>query len=200
MSLPMKKKVSAYTDATPTLTDRVLGLSTTIVSNFTFQSIYNLFKTSYDSVYATITSLNSAINSLETYADNAANSAETNAVSTANSYTDGVAATKQDIFTYEGADSGTTAVTINDYKSGVAEFTQVITRKTTQSFRINSAAIGASSKVIPVLVYGGAGYPVILSQKVASGRVDFLVANIAVDGGSGADTDSNILIEYQIIG
>jgi len=122
------------------------------------------------------------------------------AESNANSYTNGVAATKQDIFTYEGTGSGTTAVTIDGYKSGVATFTQVITRKTTQSFRINSVDIGATSKVIPVLVYDGAGSPFILSQKVASGRVDLLVANIAVDGGSGADTNASILIEYQIIG
>lgn len=109
-------------------------------------------------------------------------------------------ATKQNLFDYSGSASGATTVTIDDLSGGVAEFTQVITRKTTQSFRINSNIIEATSKIIPVLVYDGAGYPVILSQKLASGRVDFLVANLDVLTTGGADTDANIFIEYQIVG
>lgn len=110
------------------------------------------------------------------------------------------AATKQDLFDYSGSGSGAIAVTIDDVKGGVAEFTQSIVKKTTQSFRINSNIIEATSKIIPVLIYDGSGYPVILSQKLASGRIDFLVANIDVTGSGGADTDSNIFIEYQIVG
>lgn len=124
----------------------------------------------------------------------------TTAESAANSYTDGEVATKQNLFDYSGSASGTTAVTIDDLSGGVAEFTQVIVRKTTQSFRINSNIIEATSKIIPVLVYDGAGYPVILSQKLAAGRVDFLVANLDVLTTGGTDTDASIFIEYQIVG
>lgn len=134
--------------------------------------------------YPTVDAINAANFATETYADNAASAA---------------AATKQNLFDYSGSASGTTTVTIDDLSGGVAEFTQTIVKKTTQSFRINSNIIEATSKIIPVLVYNGAGYPVILSQKIAAGRVDILVANLDVTGTGGANTNANILIEYQIV-
>jgi hypothetical protein len=51
-----------------------------------------------------------------------------------------------------------------------------------------------------VLVYSGAGFPVILSQSVIAGTVDFIVANLDVDGSGGASTDAPMSIEYQIVG
>jgi len=131
--------------------------------------------------YPTVDAINDADFATETYVNNSVS-------------------TKQNTFDYSGSASGTTTVTIDDLSGGVAEFTQVITRKTTQSFRINSNIIEATSKIIPVLVYDGAGYPVILSQKLAAGRVDFLVANLDVLTTGGTDTDANIFIEYQIVG
>lgn len=109
-------------------------------------------------------------------------------------------ATKQNLFDYSGAASGTTAVTINNKKGGVATCTRVIPAKDYRTFRINSNQIFSTSKIIPVLVYSGAGFPVILSQIVNPNRVDFVIANLDADGSGGLDTDASLLIQYQIVG
>jgi hypothetical protein len=104
------------------------------------------------------------------------------------------------IFDYSGAATATDSVTIDNKKGGVATFTRVIPALDFRTFTINSNQILSTSKIIPVLVYSGAGFPVILSQSVIAGKVDFIVANLDVDGSGGASTNASLFIEYQIVG
>lgn len=129
----------------------------------------------------------------KTYVDTAASAAEANA----NNYAD---TTKQPLFDYLGTGAGTTVVTINGFKGGTATFTQVVAKKSSQYFRINSDQISATSKIIVTLVYDGNGYPIIASQKLAGGRVDILVVNPDILGTGGTDTSASIFIDYQIVG
>lgn len=108
-------------------------------------------------------------------------------------------ALKQNKFDYSGSAISTSSVTINDKKGGVARFTRVIPPLDFRVFTINSNLISSTSKIIPVLVYSGAGFPVILSQSVTATRVDFIVANLDVDGSGGLDTDATLSIQYQIV-
>lgn len=108
-------------------------------------------------------------------------------------------ALKQNKFDYSGSAISTSSVTINDKKGGVARFTRVIPPLDFRVLTINSNLISSTSKIIPVLVYSGAGFPVILSQSVTATRVDFIVANLDVDGSGGLDTDATLSIQYQIV-
>jgi hypothetical protein len=123
----------------------------------------------------------------------------TTAEAAANSYTDTEVATKQDKFDYSGSAIGTSLVTINDKKGGVARFTRVIPPRDFRVLTISSNLILSTSKIIPVLVYSGAGFPVILSQSVTANNVEFIVANLDVDGSGGLDTDATLSIQYQIV-
>jgi hypothetical protein len=104
------------------------------------------------------------------------------------------------IFDYSGSATGASSVTIDNKKGGVARFTNVIPAKDCRTLTLNSNFILSTSKIIPVLVYSGAGFPVILSQSVVAGQVDFIVANLDANGTGGASTDATISIEYQIVG
>lgn len=194
MSGPQRQQLADVETVTPALTDKAVIIQAGKVKTSLYSAIYDLFKTGYDTLYLTASSLTGY--ATETYANSAANTA----LNSANSYTDLSVSGKQDLFDYSGSASGTTSVTINGVKGGVAEFTQVIAKRTVQSFRINSNIIESTSKIIPVLVYNGSGYPFILSQKVAGGRVDILVANGDLYGTGGTDTNASIFIEYQIVG
>lgn len=193
MSGPQRQQLADVETVTPALTDKAVTIQAGKVKTSLYSAIYNLFKTGYDTLYLTPSSLNGY--ATQTYANSAANTA----LNSANSYTDLSVSGKQDLFDYSGSASGTTSVTIDDVRGGVAEFTQVIVRRTVQSFRINSNLITENSKIIPVLVYNGSGYPFILNQRVAEGRVDILVANGDLYGTGGTDTNASIFIEYQIV-
>jgi len=104
------------------------------------------------------------------------------------------------IFDYSGSATGASSVTIDNKKGGVARFTNVIPANDCRTLTLNSNFILSTSKIIPVLVYSGAGFPVILSQSVVAGQVDFIVANLDANGTGGASTDATISIEYQIVG
>ena len=123
----------------------------------------------------------------------AASTAEANA----NNYAD---TTKQPLFDYSLSVSGVTAVTMNGVQGGTATFTQVVAKKSSQYFRINSDQILATSKIIVTLVYDGNGYPIIASQKIALARVDILVVNPDILTTGGTDTSADISIQYQIVG
>ena len=129
----------------------------------------------------------------KTYVDTAASTAEANA----NNYAD---TTKQPLFDYSLSVSGVTAVTMNGVQGGTATFTQVVAKKSSQYFRINSDQILATSKIIVTLVYDGNGYPIIASQKIALARVDILVVNPDILTTGGTDTSADISIQYQIVG
>jgi hypothetical protein len=139
---------------------------------------------------------------MESYADTVAATAQGNAITSANAYTDTEVATKQNLFDYSGAATATSSVTIDNKKGGVATFTRVIPAKDFRTFTINSNQILSTSKIIPVLVYksSGDGFPVILSQSVIAGKVDFVIANLDADGSGGLDTNDSLLIQYQIVG
>jgi len=139
---------------------------------------------------------------MESYADTVAATAQGNAITSANAYTDGELLNKQDKFDYSGAATATSSVTIDNKKGGVATFTRVIPARDCRIFTLNSNQILSTSKIIPVLVYkdSGAGFPVILSQFVIAGKVDFIIANLDADGSGGLDTNDSLLIQYQIVG
>ena len=134
------------------------------------------------------------------YVDTTASTAESNAIAAAKDYTDGEVATKQNLFDYSLSVSGVTAVTMDGVQGGTATFTQVVAKKSSQYFRINSDQISATSKIIVTLVYDGNGYPIIASQKLATNRVDILVVNPDILTTGGTNTDASISIQYQIVG
>ena len=222
MSGPIRQPLADVASVTPTLSDKAVTIQANTVRTSSYTAIYNLFKTGFDTVYATIAALNTKLSltggtmsgaiamgtakitglgnptlaqdaATKTYVDTAASTAEANA----NNYSD---TTKQPLFDYSGTATGTTAVTINGLKGGTATFTQVVVKRTTQYFRINSDQISATSKIIVTLVYDGAGYPFILNQKLASTRIDILVGNADILGTGGTDTNASIAIQYQIVG
>jgi hypothetical protein len=141
-------------------------------------------------------------NAVSTNATDYTDSETANAVTYANAYTDTEVATKQNLFDYSGAATATSSVTIDNKKGGVATFTRVIPAKDCRTLTLNSNFILSTSKIIPVLVYksSGDGFPVILSQAVVAGKVDFIIANLDADGSGGLDTNDSLLIQYQIVG
>ena len=212
MSGPIRQQLADVASVTPTLNDKAVTIQANTVRTSTYTAIYNLFKAGFDAAYLALTGGtmdgnidmdNNLIKRLgaptenedaanKLYADTVASNAEINA----NNYAD---TTKQPLFDYSGTGIGTNAVTINNFKGGTATCTRIIPAKDYRTFRINSNQIFSTSKIIPVLVYSGAGFPVILSQTVATNRVDFVIANLDVDGSGGLDTDASLFIEYQIV-
>lgn len=213
MSGPIRQQLADVASVTPTLNDKAVTIQANTVRTSSYTAIYNLFKAGFDAAYLALTGGtmdgnidmdNNLIKGLgaptenedaanKLYADTVASNAEINA----NNYAD---STKQPLFDYSGTATGTTAVTINDLKGGTATFTQVVVKRTTQYFRINSNQITATSKIICTLIYDGAGYPFILNQKLASTRIDILVGNADILGTGGTDTNASIAIQYQIVG
>ena len=110
------------------------------------------------------------------------------------------AATKQDKFDYSGSAIGASPLTIDDFKGGVAEFTNVIARNTSSTLRLISDQITATSKIIYSLNYSGAGFPQILSHSTSLNIVDFKIANTDPTLGAGTATNASLFIEYQIVG
>ncbi len=191
MSGPIRQQLADVASVTPTLNDKAVTIQANTVRTSSYTTIYNLFKAGFDLIY--LTAANLVGYATEIYADNAATTAEANA----NNYSD---TTKQPLFDYSGTATGTTTVTINGLKGGVATFTQTILPRKIQYFRINSDQITATSKIICTLVYDGAGYPLIVNQKLASTRIDILVTNGDLLADGGATTNASIFIQYQIIG
>ena len=130
----------------------------------------------------------------ELYADNAANGA----VTTANGYTDTKVALRQLEYDLTSTASGTNVVTI-DKISGVATFTQILLRKTSAYYEINNSEIVADDLVELDLFYNGAGYPLIMHYRTELGKIRMHLANIAVDGGSGLDTNASMFISFRKI-
>ena len=94
--------------------------------------------------------------------------------------------------------SGASAVTINA-TSGVATFTQVLTRKTSANYNINNTSIALDDKIEFSLYYTGAGYPLIMHYSTIANRIILHIANVAVDGGSGVDTNANLVVTFRKI-
>ena len=94
--------------------------------------------------------------------------------------------------------SGTTEVTINA-TSGVATFTQVLTKKTSANYNINNTSIALDDKIEFSLYYTGAGYPLIMHYRTVANKITLHIANPAVDGGSGVDTNANLVVTFRKI-
>ena len=130
----------------------------------------------------------------QTFATTAANGA----VTTANEYTDTKVALRQLEYDLTSTASGTNVVTI-DKISGVATFTQILLRKTSAYYEINNSEIVADDLVELDLFYNGAGYPLIMHYRTELGKIRMHLANIAVDGGSGLDTNASMFISFRKI-
>lgn len=198
MSGPQRQQLADVETITPALTDKAVTIQAGKVKTSLYSAIYDLFKTGYDSVYTTASAVTLQIsNALIGYAtEDFADIAAAGAEAAANSYTDGVAATKQNIFDYSVTETGVNIVTINGVSGGVAEFTDVVAKNSFAVFKINSDLFLNKSKIVYSLNYNGNGYPVILSYRIVLGQVTFQVANISTT----LDTNDSIIIEYQIVG
>jgi hypothetical protein len=135
---------------------------------------------------------------MTSYVDTAAAIAQGNAITSANAYTDTEVATRQPNYDLLNIATGVASVTINA-TSGVATFTQIITKKTSANFQINNSTIAVGDFVEFSLQYTGAGYPLIMHYQTLSNRIIFHIANIAVDGGAGTDTTTNLIVSFRKI-
>lgn len=131
----------------------------------------------------------------QTFATTAANGA----VTTANGYTDTQIATRQIEYNLNNAATGTNKVTINEL-SGVATFTQILTKKNNAYYEVENALVEAGvTKVESKLYYAGQGFPILMHYRTEAGKIRFHIGNVAVDGGAGLDTNSNMEIAFRLI-
>jgi hypothetical protein len=113
-------------------------------------------------------------------------------------YVDSLSTGFQTEYNLENTATGTTSVTINA-TSGVATFTQILARRTSANFQVDNTSIAAGDFVEFSLQYTGAGYPLIMHYQTLLGRIIFHIANPAVDGGSGTDTNANLVVTFRKI-
>ena len=113
-------------------------------------------------------------------------------------YVDSLSTGFQTEYNLENAATGTTAVNINA-TSGVATFTQVLTKKTNAYFQINNTSIEAGDYIELSLRYDGAGYPLIMHYRTEADRIRIHIGNIAVDGGAGIDTNASLFVTFRKI-
>ena len=131
----------------------------------------------------------------QTFATTAANGA----VTTANGYTDTQIATRQLEYNLNNAATGTNKVTINEL-SGVATFTQILNKKANAYYEVENTLVEAGvTKVESKLYYAGQGFPILMHYRTEAGKIRFHIGNVAVDGGAGLDTNSNMEIAFRLI-
>ena len=113
-------------------------------------------------------------------------------------YVDGLSGGFQTNYDLGNVASGASAVTINA-TSGVATFTQVLAKKSSANYNINNTSIELDDKIEFSLYYTGAGYPLIMHYSTIANRIILHIANVAVDGGSGVDTNANLVVTFRKI-
>jgi hypothetical protein len=94
--------------------------------------------------------------------------------------------------------TGTTSVTINA-TSGVATFTQRLNGKSNAYYEINNTSIAAGDFIECNLFYTGAGFPIIMHYQTISNRIRLHIGNVAVDGGSGTNTNADLVVTFRKI-
>jgi len=113
-------------------------------------------------------------------------------------YVDGLISGFQSNYDLTKAATGTTSVTINA-TSGVATFTQVLGKKANAYYDINNTEIAAGDFIECNLFYTGAGFPILMHYQTVSDRIRLHIGNIAVDGGSGINTDADLVVTFRKI-
>jgi len=114
-------------------------------------------------------------------------------------YVDSLLTGFQTEYNLENTATGTTSVTIND-TSGVATFTQILGKKANAYYDINNTSIEAGDFIECNLQYNGAGYPLIMHYRTDNaGKISIHLANPAVDGGSGTDTNADLVVTFRKI-
>jgi hypothetical protein len=209
MSGPQRQQLADVATVTPTLTDKAVTIQAGKIKSSLYSAIYDLFKTGFDAVYATIASVNGKL-SLTGGTMSGAIAMGTSKITglgnptlaqdaATKTYVDTAVSPKQNEYDLSNTATGTTNVSI-DATSGIGIFTQPVIRKTSAFFDINNTFVEAGeTKVEYGLEYEGRGFPLIMHYEILPNRLRFHVANIAVDGGSGTDTDSNLQITFRII-
>ena len=135
----------------------------------------------------------------ELYADNAADEAAAKAITDANEYTDTAVATRQLEYNLNNTATGGATVTINQL-SGVAIFTQILAKKDNAYYEVSNNLVEAGvTKVESKLYYAGQGFPILMHYRTEAGKIRFHIGNVAVDGGAGLDTNSNMEIAFRLI-
>jgi hypothetical protein len=94
--------------------------------------------------------------------------------------------------------TGTTSVSINA-TSGVATFTQILGRKSNAYYEINNTSIAAGDFIECHLFYTGAGFPIIMHYQTISNKIRLHIGNPAIDGGTGLDTNANLVVTFRKI-
>jgi hypothetical protein len=113
-------------------------------------------------------------------------------------YVDGLVSKVQLEYQLTNTATGTTSVTIND-TSGVATFTQILGRKSNAYYEINNTSIAAGDFIECHLFYTGAGFPIIMHYQTISNRIRLHIGNPAIDGGTGLDTNANLVVTFRKI-
>jgi hypothetical protein len=203
--MTLRKKLTEYPTATPSLIDYAAGKQAEKVKLFKYQDIYNLFKSNYDSVYATISSVTNALanyvttstlaTTLTNYVTNSSLVSTLNSYVLTSVYTIGLAG-KQDIYVANEATAAST-VTINA-KTGTAIFTAPILTNTVGQFTINNTFVGPTKRVLWSLNYdfagGATGIPQIVCHNTTGSGITFYIKNIGVN-----NTNSNLNITFIIL-
>lgn len=208
MSGPQRQQLADVETITPALTDKAVTIQANKVKTSLYSAIYNLFKTGYDSVYATIAALNgklsltggtmsgsiamgnSKITGLGTPTDN--QDAATKI------YVDSLSGEYQNEYNLENTASGTTSVTINA-TSGIATFTQRLNSKSNAYYEINNTEIEEGDFIEFSLQYNGAGFPIIMHYRTIANRIRLHIGNPAIDGGSGTNTNDDLIVSFRKI-
>jgi hypothetical protein len=208
MSGPQRQQLADVATVTPTLSDKTVTIQAGKVKTSLYSAIYDLFKTGFDAVYATIASVNGKLSLTGGTMSGAIAMGTSKITGLGDPTADQDAATKiyvdslstgfQTEYNLENTATGTTSVTIND-TSGVATFTQRLNSKSNAYYQIDNTEIEEGDYIECNLRYNGAGFPIIMHYQTIANRIRIHMGNPAVDGGSGTNTDADLIVTFRKI-